>query len=157
RRLARDDLRLFVGQQGGAARLLHYGPRKTKAIKMALEFTTEQGERGYRARLERAADDSLFFVEEEVGSRGEGSEEWKWHGLGQGHSETRLKEGQPPELAREVYGLLRRLKFYHFHDTSLTSPLRTHAKADDDQELWSDGDNLAAFLLSLRESPDESD
>ncbi len=28
RRLARDELQLFVGRQGGATFLMHYGPRK---------------------------------------------------------------------------------------------------------------------------------
>jgi predicted ATPase len=47
---------------------------------------------------------------------------------------------------------LGRMTFYHFHDTSPQSKLRTHARREDDRYPRSDGSNLAAYLLRLKES-----
>jgi predicted ATPase len=158
RRIALDDLQLFVGRQGGATYLMHYGPRKTQAIELDLDFATEKGQNAYRARLGYGADEALIFLEERAGFRVASSEEWQWHDLGKGHRESRLKEGTDHHAAPWVVrDLLQRLKLYHFHDTSTTSPLRTLAKAEADSELYSDGSNLPAFLLALRDSHDESD
>jgi predicted ATPase len=49
------------------------------------------------------------------------------------------------------------MTFFHFHDTSMASALRTHARAADDRYLRSDGRNLASFLFRLRESDDAAD
>lgn len=49
------------------------------------------------------------------------------------------------------------MTFYHFHDTSPQSKLRTHARREDDRYPRSDGSNLAAYLLRLKESDDSAD
>jgi predicted ATPase len=41
------------------------------------------------------------------------------------------------------------MSFFHFHDTSVTSPLRQNARQEDTRYLRSDGSNLAAYLYSL--------
>jgi predicted ATPase len=157
RRLAMDDLQLFVGRHGGATYLMHYGPRKTPAIEIDLAFATEKGHYAYQARLGYGADESLVFLAEQAGFRGAPSEAWRWHAMGAGHRESRLKtEADRDATPWAVRSLLRQLKLYHVHDTSRESPLRTLAKAEDDREVWSDGGNLAAFLLALRDSGDEN-
>jgi len=58
--------------------------------------------------------------------------------------------------AKTVRWLLRQINFYHFHDTSRRSPLRTRPFADTSGDyLRSDGSNLPVFLLGLQESSDE--
>jgi predicted ATPase len=154
--LAFDSLQLFVSRRGGATFLMHYGPRKTKVIELALEFATEKGQNAYEAQLGYGADESLLFLDERAGFREAPDQPWQWHSMGAGHRESRLKEeADKDETPRTVRGLLRRLNFYHFHDTSTTSPLRTLSKAEEDRYLRSDGSNLAAFLLALRESSEE--
>lgn len=62
------------------------------------------------------------------------------------------------QAARILVGvrwLLRHINFYHFHDTSRRSALRTRPFADAGSDyLRSDGSNLPTFLLGLRESED---
>jgi predicted ATPase len=157
RMLAFESLQVFVSRMGGATFLMHYGPRQTPVVELALEFATENGRNAYEARLGYGADESLIFLDERAGFRREPQEEWQWHSLGAGHRESRLAEASNHVTPRTVHWLLRRLNFYHFHDTSTNSTLRTLAKAEDDRYLRSDGSNLAAFLLSLRDSSDESD
>ncbi|AUX39883.1 chromosome segregation protein SMC [Sorangium cellulosum] len=155
RMLAFESLQLFVSRRGGATFLMHYGPRQTPVIELTLEFTADNGQHAYDARLGYGADESLLFMEERAGFRRDG-QPWRWHSMGAGHRESRLKEESAKHATpRTVHWLLRRINFYHFHDTSTNSPLRTLSNVEQDQYLRSDGSNLAAFLLALRDSPDE--
>lgn len=53
---------------------------------------------------------------------------------------------------------LRGISFYHFHDTSRRSPLRTRSYADASADhLRSDGSNLPAFLYALKSSDKPAD
>lgn len=61
RMLAFESLQLFVSERGGATFLMHYGPKTTAAIELSLEFSTEEGENAYEARLGYGADESLLF------------------------------------------------------------------------------------------------
>lgn len=156
RMLAFESLQLFVSERGGASYLLHYGPRQTAAVDLRLEFTTESGANVYEARLGYGADESLVFLSEKAGERSDAAQPWSYSELGSGHRESKLKStaAQDPR-ARVVRGLLRQINFYHFHDTSRRSALRTRSYADlSGDYLRSDGSNLPAFLLGLRESKD---
>jgi predicted ATPase len=154
RMLAFEALQLFVGERGGATYLMHYGPKKTAVIDLQLEFTTEKGENVYEARLGYGADESLIFLAEKVGHRRKTPLPWQWSDLGAGHRESNLKAaGGADTTAKTVRELLRSINFYHFHDTSRRSPLRTLNYTDAGGDyLRSDGSNLPAFLLGLRES-----
>jgi predicted ATPase len=156
RMLAFEALQLFVSERGGATYLMHYGPRQTPAIDLALEFSTDKAENAYQARLGYGADESLIFLEERAGFRRTQEQPWSWYPLGAGHRESRLGEEAPKHRTPQtVRWLLRQVNFYHFHDTSRRSPLRTRAYNDSaDNYLRSDGSNLPAFLLSLREGTD---
>jgi predicted ATPase len=157
RMLAFESLQLFVSRRGGATFLMHYGPRRTPVVELGLEFATEKGQyAAYEARLGYGADESLIFLDERAGFRPAPNQPWQWHPLGAGHRESRLKDEAEKHLTpKTVRWLLRHINFYHFHDTSTNSALRTLSKAEDDRYLRSDGSNLAAFLLSLRDSSEE--
>jgi predicted ATPase len=159
RLIAFESLQLFVSERGGATYLMHYGPKVTPTIEIQLEFTTDGGENAYEARLGYGADESLIFLVERAGHRSGPTQEWRWHDLGAGHRESNLKEGSNTNTtAKTVRWLLRRINFYHFHDTSRTSPLRTKDYADaSGAYLRSDGSNLATFLDSIRTSTDDAD
>ena len=154
RLLAFESLQRFVGERGGATYLLHYGPQRTAAMDLTLEFATEGGQNAYAARLGWAADESLIFLAERAGFRASTNDEWGWVDLGAGHRESRLGEVAATDVTvRTVRWLLRRINFYHFHDTSRRSPLRTRPfEGVGADYLRSDGSNLAAFLKGLRDS-----
>ena len=156
RMLAFEALQLFVSERGGASYLMHYGPKQTAAIDLRLEFSTEKGENAYEARLGYGSDESLIFLTETAFFRRDASQPWRASEFGSGHRESKLKEAaQQDTTAKTVRWLLRQINFYHFHDTSRRSPLRTRPYADISGDyLRSDGSNLPAFLLALRESKD---
>lgn len=160
RYLASDTLQLFVGERGGAGYLLHYGPQQTPAIELGLEFASDAGDSAYSARLGYSSDDRFVFEWERAGARGHAGEAWSWSELGAGHQESRLPKAAVAgdTKAKAVLGLLRQISFYHFHDTSRRSALRTRDFADLGSDwLRPDGRNLAAFLDGLRGSRDRSD
>jgi len=158
RHLAFESLQLFVSERGGASYLMHYGPKVTPAIDLSLEFVTDKGENAYHARLGYGSDESLLFLSERASFRSRPEEDWRITDLGAGHRESKLREAAEKNItAKTVRWLLRQLNFYHFHDTSRRSPLRTRSYADPSGNfLRSDGSNLPSFLLGLRESDAES-
>lgn len=148
-----QSLRRFVGEQGGASSLLHYGPGVTREIGLELDFAADAGLNSYIARLGYAAGDTLYFLDEAVRFEAPGAGNPLTISLGQGHVESLLSDqqkGAKAKTERFVYRLLAAMSFFHFHDTSMTSPLRQNARPSDDRYLRSDGSNLAAFLYRLR-------
>lgn len=153
-----QSLQRFVGESGGASALLHYGPKRTTEILVELGFVQGEKRNRYIARLGFAAGDKLFYLDESVGYQPEPGAEMRMTRLGGGHWESLLGDVAAEELtAKAVNWWLSQLTFFHFHDTSMASALRTHARVEDDRFLRSDGSNLAAFLLRLESSPEEAD
>ena len=163
------SLQTYVAGHGYAAALLHYGPKVTEAIRLAVVIKEQGFTYRYKASLAFAPDDSLYFLEEMLeltdaeGCSSSGT-------LGSGHRESRLMEvsgsrSEPfhsdelpePQAVAAVNRWLARMTFYHFHDTSAQSKLRTHARREDDRYPRSDGSNLAAYLLRLKESDQDAD
>ena len=158
--LRTSSLQRFVADAGGASALLHYGPKQTPVLELELEF--RQGDRRnlYRAHLGWAGGDTLLFLDEVVGydDGKHGDAGFFETSLGAGHRESRLPEVKNDNATNKAVNYwLSQLTFFHFHDTSLNSALRTHARAADDRFLRSDGSNLAAYLLRLAESDEEAD
>jgi predicted ATPase len=60
--LADDRLQLHIGRQGGADAILHFGRKKTPALRISLRF----GLRGYEAVLVPSVSDALVFDHEAV-------------------------------------------------------------------------------------------
>ncbi len=158
--LRTQSLRLFVGLAGGAHTLLHYGPGTTKEIQIRLEFETPSEGGAYEARLGYAARDTLVFLDESVGIRQRRSSAFTMHSLGAGHPESLLADppqGRGASVARLVGSWLARINFFHFHDTSPTSPLRQNARVSEDGYVRSYGNNLAAVLYRLQQSEQDDD
>ena len=150
------SLQRYVAEHGFGAALLHYGPKTTEAIELGVEIRDQGSIFRYDARLAFTPDDSLYFQTENAVS---------WHPdvspvispLGGGHRESMLQEASPEDKTiGTVNRWLARMTFYHFHDTSGQSKLRTHARREDDRYPRSDGSNLAAYLLRLKESDQDA-
>lgn len=155
--LRTGSLRGYVADHGFGAALLHYGPKTTDAIEIGVLFSEQGSSYRYNARLGFASDDNLYFQTEPTACQlSDGS--WVNSDLGSGHPESRLREAGPEDqTVAAVNRWLGRMTFYHFHDTSPQSKLRTHARRDDDRDPRSDGSNLAAYLLRLKDSDETAD
>ncbi len=153
------SLQRFVGVAGGASSLLHYGPKRTKEITVELDFVQDGGQNRYHAKLGFAAGDRLVYLDESVGYQRDLDSEMKMTSLGSGHWESLLSDAKDRGnvTAKTVDYWISQLTFFHFHDTSITSALRTNARAEDDRYPRSDGSNLAAYLGRLEQSDDLAD
>ena len=149
RAVASHGLQRFVNVNGGADRLLHFGPKVTPRLRAAIGSA---GESGYEFELEPTATNELVFAKEIT-----------WHSDGgegptsSGHRESKcllVPEGLRPVLAiqsRDDFDIgVLNLSVYHFHDTSLLAPMRREQSARDYDRLRPDASNIAAFLLRLR-------
>jgi len=148
-----QSLRLFVGRAGGANALLHRGVRKTPELRFRIEAAAGDGhDTAYAGSLGGAGGDSLIFVEERVEARGPGELLFVGKSLGAGHAESQLEpSSKNPAFfpAKAVRAWVMRMNFFHFHDTSQNSPLRSHGRQEEDRYLKSDGSNLAPYLYAL--------
>jgi len=151
------SLQSYVADHGFGAALLHYGPKTTDAIEIGVLISDQGSSYRYDARLAFAPDDSLYFQNENAAClHPDGS--WVISTLGVGHRESKLLVASPEDqTVAAVNRWLARMTFYHFHDTSAQSKLRTHARREDDRYPRSDGSNLAAYLLRLKDSDQDAD
>ncbi len=152
--IVQKRLQEYVLRQGGAARMLHYGPKISPNLAMRFDF----GRNGYGFSLAPSASDSLFFLREETHFRGDYGPDGG-PVLGVGHQEAVLPDAArngPRRVPHYVMQGVRDWVVYHFHDTSETSPPKLTQDVDDDRVLRPDAANLAAFLYRLqRQRPDE--
>ncbi len=152
-------LRDYVTAAGGAEKVLHFGSKMTKEIRLHISFENEVNQ--YELKLAPTDDDGLYPSSEYVtywdkarypkkpfdtglSARDQGREA--------GISNAKL-EGR---IAGWVSVRLGSWRIYHLHDTSSSSPMRKTAKVDDNEYLRPDGSNLAAFLYYLREKHEPS-
>ena len=156
------SLQRYVADHGFASALLHYGSKATDAIELGVVIRDQGVTYRYENALAFAPGDTLYFQSETtecVNSDGTGS----FSQLGSGHRESRLQDSFDPDDSPDSQTLvalntwLGRMTFYHFHDTSPQSKLRTHSRREDDRYPRSDGSNLAAYLFRLKESGDSAD
>jgi predicted ATPase len=156
-----QSLRLFIARSGAAESNLHYGPKRTPVMSFRIDAEHDDGAASaYAVRLGHAAGDSLVFVEESVLARKPGRDQWETASLGVGHVESNLKPYSKNSAfwpASVVRHWVSRMNFYHFHDTSMESPLRGHGRQEESDYLRSDGRNLASFLYQMANSPGEAD
>jgi predicted ATPase len=151
------SLQRYVAEHGFGAALLHYGPKITESIEIGVLIRDQGSSYRYDARLAFAPDDSLYFQTENA-ARVSPDGTWTISTLSGGHRESKLLEASPDDqTVAAVNRWLARMTFYHFHDTSAQSKLRTHARREDDRYPRSDGSNLAAYLLRLKESDQDDD
>ena len=150
----------FVQRQGGADDQLFGGSKVSPLMEAELTMRTDRGRNDYRFTLTYAHPDRFIFTDEAFRfSRSDRSTEAQWSHLGSGHSEARIVEAAQqtesadfnPVTARVLVSLLRRCSVYQFHDTSDDSRLKKNWDAEDNAYLRSDGGNLAAVLLRLKE------
>ena len=146
-------LRTFVGMNGFADSLLHFGSKATPVAEMELVFDTDTGETTYYARWAAASGGALLFTEERVSFHRTSASQPVVVDLGSGHTETHLiaEADNGNKTAEVTLRLLRGCRLFHFHDTSDTSNVRQTCPIEANRYLFPDAGNLAAMLYLFRE------
>lgn len=148
-RAIRDGrLRHYVAQAGGADRILHFGARHTNCLVLDISF--DGGKDQYRIELSATDDDTLVPTGETASFWDRSKHDRPYDEfLESSRSEAGISNPQPASMAGYVRKALARWTRYHFHDTSVLSPMRKTCDVHDNRILRSDGANLAAFLYRL--------
>jgi len=146
------DLQVFIGQQGYAESLLHYGAKSTPVMSAKLRFEDEKSNTDtYDFTLEHASGDTLIFTRENVTRQQHQKAKPFEINLGAGYNESRLPEtakSKEEKKSKSCEILLHRLqsfRVYQFHDTSSLAKTRNYGYIGDNEYLRGDAGNLAAF------------
>jgi predicted ATPase len=150
--MVKRNLEGYVREHGEADAHLFLGPKRTKRISGELEFPPNR----YSFSLKRTVKGKFYFERET--SAFEDHE----YVLGTGHAESKLWDRRDavgkwggPSVESYVCDSVSSWTVYHFHDTSDTAAVRGSGTVRDYERLRPNGENLAAFLLRLRDN-DES-
>ncbi|MGO9261222.1 MAG: AAA family ATPase [Bryobacteraceae bacterium] len=153
REMVEQRLQLAVATvEGGADACLYLGPKITPQFAAKLYF----GKNGYEFSLVPTPDNRLVFSEEATVFYGNLGRDRR--SLGSGHPEAKLNDrkddpgrwGARRGIPSYVYDAVSSWVVYHFHDTSLSAPVRRPRALNDNIVFHPNADNLAPFLYRIQ-------
>ena len=149
------QLRYYVQRGGGANKLLHFGVKNTQNLTIHVSFENQVN--GYEIQLGLDDFDNLFPFDETLyfWDKEHNSERYTEGIIGK-NGEAGISARSNSGIQRYVQDRLASLRYYHFHDTSRTSPLKMTADIDDNNFLKPDGSNIAAYLFYLQKDHEKS-
>jgi predicted ATPase len=152
------NLQLFLARKGRADSLLYYGSGSTRFMDAAIQFDGDRQWSRYSFSLSWGAPNELFFASELLEyQRDEVDSEPRYRQLGSGQSESAVLntasrgDAAVRTVARVFRDRLRKIRVYHFHDTSEEAHIRQAQDLDRDDYLMNHAGNLAVFLHTLKE------
>ena len=125
--------------QHNAEDLMFFGLKHTQDIKSEINCKDSK----YSFSLQPRANGSLFLAEEACCNT---NGEIVYHKRNVDESELQNQDSAAVHILRNH---LQGFKYYHFHDTSETSPLRMKSFLEDNRSLAKDGANLPSILYLL--------
>jgi predicted ATPase len=143
----------FVLLKGGGDDQFFMGSRTTPQISAELRIATGIGLNDYRFEMAHlSAGDTVMLTHEAYRySDTRRDAEARWSQLSGIGKESSLPD-QTNKTAKTIHALLRQCSTYQFHDTSTNASIHQRWDISDSVRLRSDGGNLAAVLLDLREN-----
>ena len=154
--LKAKNLQEFVLRHGGGDDQFFMGARKTPRIHAELCLDTGKGQNDYRFDLAHlSAGDSVMVMNEAYRySAHDIPTKAKWTEVDAVGKESGLLE-KKHKTAQTIVNLLRQCATYQFHDTSINAAIHNRWDVTESFRLRSDGGNLAAVLLNLRDTDEK--
>lgn len=151
--LKSQNLQEFVLRHGSGDDQFFMGARQTSRIHAEIQLETAAGFNDYRFDLTHISAGDTVMVLNEAYRYSDRKKNGKanWTELGEVGKEARLPE-RADKTAKTICSLLRNCATFQFHDTSINSPIRLRWDTSESYRLRSDGGNLSAVLLDLREN-----
>ena len=153
--LKAKNLQEFVLRHGGGDDQFFMGARKTPRIHAELCLETASGQNDYRFDLAHvSAGDTVMVMNEAIRfAPGHIQNEATWTEIDAVGKESGLLDWTTrTKTAQTIVSLLRQCSTYQFHDTSINAAIHNRWDVTESFRLRSDGGNLAAVLLGLRNS-----
>ncbi len=158
-RLSEQQLAAYIFKAGGIGSFLFGGFEHSDFIRVEMNFAVptprsrpllEHNSNTYMFGIQANGEDYRFGGET-VGYRQiQKNSHRKEHILTSG-KESGLKKSTAL-YATYVYHYIRKLKVFHFHDTSDNAPVKLPQPIDDSETLYGEAQNLAPFLFMLRQN-----
>ncbi|MCB5271385.1 MAG: AAA family ATPase [Candidatus Cloacimonetes bacterium] len=160
-RLSEEQLQAFIGKQGYADSILHYGTKTTDRFSARLSFVNEVNSiLNYEFALVHSYAGQMMFAYENIDNNAfiMGTQKRaKLITMGSGHAESKLLHEKSSSKATDILALLRQIKVFQFHDTSDRSLIRQPGMMQDNRYLHSDGSNLSSYLYQMKKSKTGAD
>jgi len=149
--LKAKNLQEFVLRHGGGDDQFFMGARKTPRTHAELCLDSDKGRNDYRFELAHiSAGDSVMVMNEAYRYSAHNiPTKAKWTEIEGVGKESSLLE-RTDKTAQTIVNLLRQCSTYQFHDTSMNAAIHNRWDVTESFRLRSDGGNLAAVLLDLR-------
>ena len=142
------NFRYYVVKSGSISGFMYCGAKRTPAI--SASFTIESDSRTYYYDFDIVyAQSHLVISSENVKWKNKSEDQLVREELKMQYSESALLDSDN-ENCIAIRNCLSECKTYQFNDTSETGPLRQASAIDSANYLYSDGGNIASFLLFLR-------
>lgn len=144
-------LQSYVEEHGASQLFLHYGSSVTQNITGEFEFESDTVKNKYEFTLSYATPDKLILTSEitTVDDHQGHMPSVMRHDVN--YRESILVEPTDNKVLRVIHNMLAMCKVYQFHDSSSRAGMRNSSSVDFNDYLQSEANNLAAFLLRLKQ------
>lgn len=153
RELTTSNLRVYVGQAGGAETFLYFGRKRTSELRLQVTFSPiDEHANGYSCTLLPTTSGGFVFKDEYASFHDRSRYDKPYTtGFGVGETESQLDQmARTNRIARYVRDAMLSWRIYHFHDTSDSAGVKQASDINDNRFLRHDASNLAAFLYMLQ-------
>lgn len=148
-------LQQFIAKSGTNQKFLYYGAKKTPTLSAEIRFDGNNSYDIYRFYLTNAVPNRLIVSSEEIEWEGTNEESSRKIQLKSDFNESALVHHKG-KVSNIVWDILSGCKVYQFSDSSAESPMRQASPKDSANYLQSEANNLASFLLFLKNNYNES-
>ena len=149
------SLQRFIAKSGTNQKFLYYGAKKTPTLCAEIRFDGINSFDVYRFYLTNAVPNRLIVSSEEIEWKSTRDESLNKMPLKSDFNESALVNPQG-KASNIVWDILSGCKVYQFSDSSSESPMRQYSPKDSANYLQSEANNLASFLLFLKNNYKES-
>lgn len=146
--IANGSLKSHVTSRGGADKFFHYGVKNTDSI----SFTLKIGRNSYDNTLMSDDSDNMYFHSEKCGYLNDQGYT-SWYNLHAENGESGILKGnqcQSQKVQEYTREYIKKIKTFHFHDTSKDAQFKKQQKLRGDAYLLSSGENIADVLYRYK-------
>lgn len=158
RHLLDQRLGSYMLEHGGMDSMLYRGRKESDSISALMDFANRNA---FTFKLKPTAGPKAYieYTKDYFNNSGDSEkqyqEKWHLHNWDLNVEESAILMN-PQWRAGYIRAFLSSFTVYHFHDTSLSSPMRRPSRIGDNEFLRHDGSNIAAFLYKLKNSDEKS-